>query len=575
MPTPRLIIELSPSRVEVSLLHGHAPREWRCERTGRAEWPSPYTTALPDTTASLSRLLAELNVKSGAATVVYSAPGSVSALTSCASSVGGAAAEQAATLALANVADFPLDDAPSDTCLVFSDKPAKPVGDEPAPVAQRHIIAAADAEQRAAAIAEALAAANIRVDRLLPADAVCLADSVRAATSGATPDDLVAVVWIGEHSTTLAVGTPGRLLLSRTISTGTESLADVLTRPLRPRDPEAQPVTLPHDAARLLFLSVGVPSPDATIPLYPTLGGSSLLPHLQPVLQRLSIEIKQSLRFGLPEAQRARVRLRLAGPGAAVPGLGESISRLSGFPFESAHDEAAPPDALDSSTGGAIAALVRCPALTLALMPTLARQAFRLRRSRKALLVGAAIALAYVGYETIDSSLALGAARTRLDALNSTLQSNEGPLAVRRQALSAHQQLAETEQRIRRVLGESPDWAAVMDAIAEHTPAQIRFQTIEMRRDTTPAGASSPAALSIRAYSRFDEVRDPAPLIHTYVGTLESMPIISSVRLGPTQRIAIAGHDAQVFDLTVTPVAIPPRTAAAPRAITAHPTEAQ
>ncbi len=569
MPTPRLIIELSPSRVEVALLRGSAPTEWRCERIGRAEWPSPYTTALPDTTAALTRLLGELNVSAGAATVIYSAPGSVCALTSCASTVGAASAEQAAVLALANVADFPLDDAPSDTCLVFTDKAAKAVGDQPVPVAQRHIIAAADAEQRAAAITEALAGANIRVDCLVPADAICIADAVRAATTGSTPDDLVAVVWIGEHNTTLAVGTPGRLHFVRAIASGTESLAQVLTRPLRPRDAEAQPVTLPHDAARLLFLSVGVPSPDAALPLYPTLAGSSLLPHLQPVLQRLSIEIKQSLRFGLSEGDRTRVRLRLAGPGAAVPGLGESISRLSGFPFESAQDETTPPDALDSSTGGAIAAFVRCPALTLALMPTEARQAFRLRRSRKALLVGAALALAYVGYETIDSSLALRAARTRLDALNAALQSNEGPLAVRRQALSAHQQLSEAERRIHKALGQSPDWAAVMDAIAENTPAEIRLQSLEMRRDNAPS-AATPASISIRAHARFDEVRDPAPLIHRYVGTLESLPVIASVRLGPTQRIAIAGHDSQVFDLTITPVAIP-----ASASLASHPAEAK
>jgi Tfp pilus assembly PilM family ATPase len=547
-------------------MRGNSAHEWRCERVGRSEWPNPYTTALPDVAGTLTRLLADLGVKSGSATVVYSAPGAVTGMTSCASSVGGAAAEQAALLALANVADFPLDDAPSDTCLVFSDKAAK--GDESAP--QRHILASADAEQRTAAITEALEAANVRVDRLVPAEAVCLADAIRDATTSTDAEDVSAVVWIGEHSTAVAVGGPGRLHFVRAIATGIENLAQVLCRPLRPREPDAQPVLLPHDAARLLFLSVGVPAPDSILPLYPTLAGTSLLPHLQPLLQRLSIEIKQSLRFGVPEAQRTRVRIRLAGPGAAIPGLGDAISRLSGFPFVAAINDAHPPDALDSSTGGTIAALLRCPSLTLALMPTPTRQAFRLRRSRKALLAGAAIALAYVGYETVDCSLATSTAKARLDALNSALQSNEGPLAVRRVALGAHQQIEEAESRIRRTLGAAPQWSSVMDAIAELTPAEVRLQSLDIKRDASPG---VPSAVSLRALVRFDDVPDPAPLIRSYVVRIEKLPIIAGVRLGPTQRVPIAGHDSQVFDLMINPVSLP--AGAFQPALASHPEDSR
>src|SRR5207248_1105279 len=56
---------------------------------------------------------------------------------------------------------------------------------------------------------------------------------------------------------------------------------------------------------------------------------------------------------------------------------------------------------------------------------------------------------------------------------------------------------------------------------------------------------------------RFDEAQAPASTIQKYVSQLESMPILDSVRLGPTQRVAIAGHEALTFDLTLTAVSLP------------------
>jgi Tfp pilus assembly PilM family ATPase len=553
VPSNRLIVEISPSRVEVATLRGSTLAEWRSERFHRADWPSPYTTALPEVTAALTRLLSDLSIRSGAATVVYSAPGSVSAVTSFASSVGSAAYEQASLLALANVADFPIEDAPSGTCLLFTDKLAKRSKDAAGPIAQKHVLAAADAEARAAAITVCVEEAGVKVERVLPVDSVCLADAIQTATSAGEDGALTAVVWIGEHSTTLAVAEPGRLLFVRSIAAGSEALSDVLCRPLRPRAADAQAVQLTHDAARALLYSAGIPAPDAAIEGHPTLAGSSLLPHLQPVLQRLSIEIKQSLRFGVPENDRAKIRLRLAGPGAAIPGLGDSLARATAFPLDTAAPSAAP-DGSDSSTGGVIAALARCPSLSLALMPQKVREAWELRRSRTALVAGAAIALAYVGYEAIDAHLSIASEKAKLASITSTLQSDQGPLALRQQTLAAHQQVAETERRARKRLDQTADWSALLESVAEQTPLQIRLTNLDMHQETVGNGA---ATLSLKAYVRFEEAPDPAQLIHGYVERLEQVPIVSAVRLVSAQRVTISGHDSQTFDLAITVVPVP------------------
>jgi Tfp pilus assembly PilM family ATPase len=551
VPIPRVIIELSPSRIEVATLRGTTVGEWRCERVGRAEWPSPYTTALSDAAGSITKLLAELGIRAAHATVIYSAPGSVTGLTSCATSINTAGAEQAAMLALANVADFPIEDAPSDTCTLYIDKAVKHSGETPPPAPQRHILACAEAEQRAAAICEAVAGAGLSVDGLIPAEAVSTADAIRIATSHASPDEIAAVVWVGEHSTSLAVGSPGRLLFVRTISAGTEALAEVLCRPLRSRDPEVPAVTLTYEAARTLLLALGVPAPDASVPGHPTLAGSALLPHLQPILQRLSIEIKQSLRFGVPESDRSRVRLLLAGPGAAVPGLGEAIERVSGFPIALVGEGTLSPDASDSSTGGLIGAFSRCPTLSIGVLHARARQIVSLRRARKALLIGASLALAYVGYGAFDAYSTLARDKATLNSITSTLQGSQGPLAVRQTAMSARAALTDAERRLRKVMEQSPDWATLLEILSQSTPTEVRISGLDMTRD---AGRCS---VELRGHIRFEEVRDPAAMIHKYVASLESIPMIDGVRLGATTRSSQAGHDSQTFSLTIGVVALP------------------
>ncbi len=534
-------------------MRGTTIGEWRCERVSRAEWPSPYTTSLPEAAGTIKRLLGEMGIPSARASIIYSAPGSVAGLTSCAVSINAAGAEQAATLALTNIADFPTEDAPSDTCTLFTDharKKLKGVATPDVPV-QRHILACADSEERAAALCDAIALAGLSVDGLIPAEAVATADAVRRATSMANVDEIAAVAWIGEHSTSLAVGSPGRLHFARTISAGTEVLADVLCRPLRARDPDVIPIQLDHQAARTLFFAVGVPAPDALIPGHPTLAGSSLLPHLQPILQRLSTEIKQSLRFGVSEADRAHIRLHLAGPGAAVPGLGAAIAKLSGFPFQPVDISTSIPDANDSSTGGLILAFAQCPTLSIGILPSAARHTRKLRAARKALLIGTALALAYIGYETFDAYATLKAERSKLTTATSALQNAQGPMAVRQAAITARAALTDAERRLRKAMEQTPDWAAMMEVISQTTPIPVRLSTLDMIRD------GNRCIIDMRGHIRFGEVRDPSVMIRSYVEALEAIPLIESVRLGATSRAALAGHDSQTFDLTLSIVQLP------------------
>lgn len=546
MPAQRVIVEISPSRVEIAVHRraGGDLAEWRSERSARAEWPSGGADILGELVPVLTRLVAETGSAHAAATVIFSTPGAVCTLTSCPAKVGATAAEQAALLALGNVADFPVDDAPVDACVLFTDSTSTA---DAAP--QTHVLTGADAEQRAAALAAMLQSCGLNVERLIPAEAVAIADAVRAATADHAEDRVSAVVWIGEHCTVLAAGAPGRLMFVRTIAAGAESLVEALTRPLRARNPDAAPVTLSYDGARELLYSVGVPIPEASIPGHPTLAGSSLLPHIQPVLQRLSIEIKQSLRFGVNESDRGRVRLMAMGPGAAAPGLIDAVSRLSGFPAEPISEDS---DATDSSIGGLIAALSRCPRLSMALMPTAVRELASIRRTRRALLAGIGAAALFIGYETFDARNVLAAEEARLRSIQAAAENQKASSQIREKAFASRQALSGVDARMRKALGESPDFSALLSILSERTPETVRITALDMSRE------GSSGRLSVRGYVRLGTSPDPAGAIRTFVDNLAAFPIVESVRLGATSRSQVRGHESQVFDLNVSLVSLPP-----------------
>lgn len=549
MSRPRVIIEISPSRVEIALLKGTLADRSALVRFDRADWPggAAQAQALDDALAHLVKLTSELGAVGAQATVLYTLPGSVASLTSCAASVSTASAEQAARLALTSVADFPLDDAPIDTCPLLTDK-ADPKDKSATP--QRHTLVIADAEHRVAGLVGLIEGAGVEVVGLLPADSVAMAKAVREATTG-EEGGVTAVLFVGEHSSMLGVGTPGRLLFVRPVAGGTEALADALTRPLRPREPDAPPVTLKHPEARTLALAAGVPAPDAAIPGHPTLAGSSLLPHVQPLLQRLSIEIKQSVRFGVPEADRGRVTVRVVGPGAAVPGLEAAIARLSGFARATPHG-GPEPDALESSAGGLIAAFTGSPELTAALMSESVRLTARHRTLRKALAGGVLVAAGFVALQFADARSSLGQAKAILTQMRQVGQAGEGPAAVRAMTFEARQALTGAESRLTTLLGSVPSVSATLAELSDRTPEAVRITGIDFVRE------GSQSRMALRAYIRVEPGGDPSQSIRSFVDSLSKSPAIESVRLGGTQRTSIHGREAQSFELTLGLVNLPP-----------------
>lgn len=546
MRSRRVVIELSPSRLEVAVLKSGRVADTRCHRFDRADWPASWTTTLAEYVQPLRQIVTELSIEHADTTIVYSAPGTVANVISCPTKAGAANADLAARLSLAGVGDAPVPpDAVSTACLLV-ERPVK--GMDEADVPSRHVLAAHDAEARTRAVCQWADAAGLTPSRLLPTESVGIAEVIARLAAHTEPSAL-AILWVSDHCTVLAAGASGRLLFIRTLTAGLESLVEAFTRPLRSASADAPPRQLDRTAARAALKAIGVPAPDTAIPGCDGLPGSALLPHLQPVLQRLAVEVKQSLRFGIPEAKRDGVRLLLIGPGADVPRLSEVLARQCGVP---AHTQ---PNAGAARAVSVIESVTVSRTLApLSILPPELRAVARTRTIRMALGAGVACALALVGMEAGNTWMNLNKERGRLVALKDVSAGGTNA-AVFENAVKAKAALGVLQARARAAVGQQPAWSAVLTTLGQ-SPEYLHFVSLELSTD----GKSNKAVF--RGFVRYSDAPDAPMAVTRYMNELGVLPIIESAKLTATQRNQHDGADAQMFEITASLLGLPGMTTA-------------
>ncbi len=512
----------------------------------RGEWPSAWLPALEELKAPLGECVSHLGCAGMPAAIVYSLPGTFVNVHSCPAGAGRWGAAEAAKLALASLATFPLDSNPHGMTLLHADRPGSK--DDQAPL-RLHMLSAADHDGTIAALTAWAASAGLNVTSVTPAEAVLNASAVALAMS-AGPLENTATLWIGAHQSVLAVSLGHRLELVRTIATGTETLVDALLRPIRRRG-EGEPVTLDRATARRLLASVGIPCPQQPLPEMPGFDGACILPFLQPALQRLAVEIKQSLRFGVGEALRGSVKLHVAGEGAATPNLGDVLSRQAAFAPASSDAEHGSTPSVCSAAPRLTEQFLRMGETPICLLGLQAADDMALKGLRRTLLAGVTAAAALLTVQGLSARAALNEEQKRLDAIKSVAAGTQALAGVQDRALAAKAATAAIDQRIAAAMGQAPDWATFMAVIAERTPASMRIVDAGM---STGQGR---ATCALRGYVRIDETPDAPGEIRRFVETLSREPIVESVKLGATQRNQARGHDAATFELSIALVALP------------------
>jgi Tfp pilus assembly protein PilN len=471
----RILIEVIPGRIDIVSVRGRTVlRGLRVPMALEGEAVA-WLRGLANASHAVAEAVRTLDAAGAHATILYRSPAQALELTSLPVRSSGSVCE-AATLACLDALPYSAANAVCEARVIGRDRG----GEKP----QTHVLVAADRNEVLEGLVKLAESAGLRFTAATPVDAPVLAWLTRRALRHA--GDRRAWLHIGEHASFFLVAENGSLIFHRRINLGVDTLARSLTLPIRSRGGSA-PIELSLTAARALLHRQGLGGEsEQIIDVDHGLTLGQVMPLVQPVLQRYVIELRQSLRFGLPESQRgSAAATTLSGPGAAVRGLGDLLSGELGLevgldPEGAGHDPATP-----GSRGGELAIVLAHPQglARLGLVPFDRANALRSRQLKRWLWTGAAAAVAVIGIDGVRLHARLADASREAEGLAAQTAGLEALTRTQQTILTALSGLRDLEATIDHTVGAVPNLRAAMQEFSLLVPENIELTTISLRRD--------------------------------------------------------------------------------------------
>jgi Tfp pilus assembly PilM family ATPase len=398
----------------------------------------------------------------------------------------------------------PLEVNPFDLQRLCADEPLKAGGSGADELPQVHTLGIADTERAVSALFEWLAQAGLVPICIVPMNAVGLSECVESALSASRVErkSVAVALHIGEHSSQIAGATRGRLRFVRQISLGVDALVDAVQSAAR----EAS-IALTRAEAADLLLAHGIPQRTEQMGADGRLTGAMVLPLIQPVLQRLVVELKQSLRFGVEATERAQTVLTGMGPGSMISRLIPLISEQCGV-------VPASPQATTVSGASVTETWLGSSLSGLGLLPRQVTSRVEAGRMRHAMWVGAAATALLIGLDAWSTALDLRQQETNVTQLRARL-------AAAQPAAALHDRLTRLQFALDRATSARdsrfrtlPDGTAVLAMLAAHTPASIKLMHVQIHsEDQVPVCHVSGRATAANGV-------DPDSMLRAYVESL-------------------------------------------------------
>lgn len=498
--------------------------------------PTEWIEALASLEDQLREVVESLKLQGAPATVFYRSP-KLSCQHHTAPTKKRKEAIESARLSSIGASPYSFDEVVVDAICAARDRDGE--------LSRFHVCAAYDRVDAADAVAELVERIGLRVHRLNTLEAEVLTDLIDRATK--TSDEVVGYFYLGHDRSCLVVGDSSTIKLVRQITVGVEQLVDAIAS-VRVSDSNDEPLFTRKQAEQILAKH-GVPGRDDVIDEERDIQGWRVLPLLQPVLQRLMVEVKQTLRFSLKAEQRMRLSIQMMGPGGATGG----IDRLFAESLESkvTVDEESKRYRRDSVAGPAteFAIGIRRAAsgegLNLMSRTTVAKDLKR--RSQSAMMVGAVAALVLVVVGFAGLKFENARIQSALESTERTVDDVEAIRTLRTQVLGANAALVDFENRVNAMVDGQPDWSGAIAEIARLVPDEVRLTQVVARaafsQDETPS-------ITVEGYCFITGDGDP---LRDCVDLLKESPYFDKVMRGAVGRSMFDGRPAQRFDLHLTP----------------------
>ncbi|MGP1347312.1 MAG: hypothetical protein ACTS3F_11680 [Phycisphaerales bacterium] len=508
----------------------------------------------------LHELITESGVRGGTARLVYTSPDTHASVLSLPANAKHA--ERAALLAMGESSGFPLPE-------MFA--PAMPlVVDRPSDARQCHWLTSFDRGEHLVAAASWMQRAGVRPEALLPMEALALARAVGEAIrlDSSRPGGPAIAMRIGRSCSAIAGVHNGRLLFARPISLSVGTMVAALCGPIYPtnqrNDPDTslQPVQFSRETAAMAAFRAGFSTKAIEVDGAPGITARDLRPILQPILQRLVVEVRQTLRFGIPSAGAApgSPRLLVSGAGVAVNGLVQTLGEMLEVPAQGQAGHERLRNDEPTSPGSLLEAVRLRDLPKINLLTGEAAQRMARRRLTATAAAGIVLAIAVGGGDlagTLDSAERMA-----------TTARSYAPMVAQAETLSQRrEQLATTIQQVRAMergieaaLTPSLPAADLMRDLSMRLPESIRLLEMELTEAAgTPMASLRLIALGQRADG--DEEATGASVASISEMLLRS-PLVEKVSIGTINRQG-TGPDtgALTLDIDLALVPIPAMSA--------------
>ena len=541
----RIILELTPAAIDGAVIRcGRVLRSSHVELQP-ADWRQAWEEGLSPFDNKLNALIAALDAHSASIDIAYRSPTSFAEVIT--TPVTGSAVNSAAKLALADHVGFDLQSNPY--CI-------DPIATATINgVRATHALTVADDSAVSETLCAWLDRAGSQLVSACPGSALSLGDAVGEACE----DRAVSVsvrLFFDRYCSVLTVASGGSVRLIRRIEIGFEDIVTAMARPIIRREAEGESVSLTPSQARTILCVLGIPGFKSTVDEALGLTGKDVLPLIQPALQRLAIEIKQSLRFELSTQEREAIMLTFSGPFGAMPNLAAAICEQ--IEIRQDHSGA---ESLDRSTVEApfmgdpnrasrLAQLTRSHSLVSRRITS----EQRVDSFRVGLRIGAAAAAltlaatAFITHSQIQNqhrfARNLGVAVEMVDQI---IEINEA-IQIRSDTLVA------TQARMGEAIGMTTRWSDALAVLPGLIPDAVELTDIEGVERTEQA----PPRFELTGIARNDNQRNSQAALNAFIESLKACPLVASVDLGATNRLDDASaSESMRFSVVVNLVSTP------------------
>lgn len=527
MAADKFILVIGQGRIDGARVHGRRMLGSHRVDTSDLRHEQVWEGDLAEFEAPIALVMRSVGVTAGSAVVVsYASPKST--VEAIAVPARGPRAIQAMRLSLGEAVETPLRH-----CAVGYQK----LWSTRAPRNQTLGLWAAESEITVAKLCAMLGRVGLRVERLVPSRAISLYSCWR--TSETLGERDVVVVDVDEQITTMCGTVDGQPRLVRQVGLGTDLFVDAYSRAMRTargRDG----ATPGRDEAAAGLWSHGVPGRDDVVDRTGQTRGHDVLPLIQSVVQRLAIEIKQTVRFGM-DLDNRRVRVRLSGPGAMVPALAAVLSDHA----ESLVEAIEPAGGADRVWGPeqVVRRIIDGMPPDVNLLPGEMVKRSVTGSVRRAALIGAGLAAIVIAFEVGVKGRELARMEGELALLKPEVQTLERQLSERAEAARMSQVVDETERRLQAAMGAAVDWHGALAVLGGVSDMGVRLSDIACAQER------GRAVMTIRGTASISESHGDG--LRALLAMLSSRPEFEGVSLGATRLEQANGRSSRTFSISM------------------------